>query len=475
MMRSAYLQLVVPALVMVMQSTGAWTQPVLSSKMQMHGFDIYQDHEIKQLYYYSPADLALTRKSDGSPDFILIGMRYTGTHFSGDENYKGFLNILQLAVTLEQIPTSVYQEIMTSLGRNVQLRPLPIRRFEGELIIPLGDAAAANEKYRKVSVHGFEGDAGQPGNTFWQQRTFTLQLDNAEAQLLWNQVNDGQLAISFSYAFYAEAMPGVKAMVDASGTRSDITESMEDVPEDLLFDAQVNTYLVKANTFPIQIDVTKYPECLKRVDINEELPPAYAAFDIRCYDFADDLRPDLFKKIVEIKAFAAAKEFISVKADFNANKPDVSALRVRFPYAIRLDQPMEYRIIEISKDGASEISQWMPLSNWSEVIDVTTPFHENPIGKKSLDVEVDLVQLQSAGVTHVECEVRYALRDKSVVQKISWTADDAQPMKTLHFQYDLDSPVEYALRGEKDVLQKPVWQRLQPTDTYVFLRVPDGN
>jgi len=449
-------------------------QPVLSTKQSLFEFDVYQDQSNKQLYYYSPPDVVLKKDDNGSPAFKLLQMRYTGTHLYSDKDFKGFLNILQLTIILEPLTTAAYDQIKQSLSKNAVLKPLPIKQFHGELIIPLGDAAAANEKYRKVSMGGVEsGGESSSGNTFWSERTFTLQLENYEAQLLWDQVETGKLGVSFSYSFYADAMPGMIGDVQTSGTDKKFTEDMKDIPEEAVFDEKVNTYLVKANTFPIHIDVAQFPGCLKKIDINEELPPAYASFEVRCYDFSDNLRPDLFKKIVEIKAFGAAKEYITIKADFNRNKADINSLNARFPYAIRLDQPLEYRVVEINVNGEISTTPWIRRENWSEVIDVTTPEKENKVGKKSLDVELDLDELERKGFVEAKFELKYMLNHKELLQTLGWSEGDEQPMKNILFNYDVDKPIWfrmiYSTQDQEKTISK--FRQIDYLEDYLFASI----
>jgi hypothetical protein len=454
-------------------SSNVFAQPVLSSKINVHGFEVYQDHVQKNVFYYSPPEVRLKTNSSGDPAFLLLEMRYTGTHLYSDQDAKGFHNLFQMTVVLDPVSSEAYDLIRQTIGMTKELRPLPIRRFFGELIIPLGDAAAANEKYRKVSMGGVEASgAVTAGNSFWQERTFTMQLDNYEAQLLWDQVESGKLGVSFSYSFYAEAIPGQIGKVDAIGSSEDITEDLEDVPDEAVFDDRINTYLIKANTFAITIPSAALPNCLKRVDVNEELPPAYASFEVRCYDFSDDLRPDLFKKIVEIKAFAAAKEFITIKADFSRNARDIHSITSRFPYAIRLDQPMEYRVIEINVNGEKTTSPWIRRDNWSEVIDVTTPGKTNSIGKKSLDVELDLEQLRQQGYTEVLCELKYQLNGIEIHQVLRWQEDDEQPLKNILIQYDLAQPIWYRISFKLDgeITSVSKYKPLDKLEDYLFLQ-----
>jgi hypothetical protein len=451
-------------------------QPVLSSKRKLFGCEIFKDQHNERLFYYSPPGLTLKKEPDGAPVFTLLQMRYTGTKLYSDQEEKGFLNILNLSVIAPGLGAEAFNNIRQALGGEVELRPMPLRQFNGELIIPLGDAAAANEKYRKVSISDSH-EGGETGGAFWQERTFTLRLDNHESQLLWGQVERGELAISFSYAFYAEAMPGVVGDVRYSGAGKEaVAEMAAGLPTGAVFDSTINTYIVKAGTFPIYINVQQYSGCLKKVDINEELPPAYASFDVRCYDFADGLRPDLLKKIVEIKAFGAAKQYIAIKADFSKSQAGVSSRTAHFPYAIRLDVPLEYRVIEINQDGEKMVSQWMRHPNWTEVIDVTTPGKQNAIAKKTLDVEMDLASLATAGYLSARCEIEYLLNQKKVQQELNWEAGSDSGLQSIRFAYDRDQPIRYRCVFYAEAPSSAVvtpFKVLLSEDDYLFVAAPD--
>jgi hypothetical protein len=443
----------------------------LSTQRNIHGIDIYQDYEQKNVYYYSPPELQLQKATSGSPAFILLEMRYTGTHLYGDEQQKGFHNLLQITVELETMPGAIYDEIKNTLGTSHDLKPMPITKFNGELIIPLGDAAAANEKYMKVSMGGVEGAGSGEGHSFWQERTFTMQLGNDEAQLLWDQMETGKLGVSFSYSFYADAIPGKVGEINSSGS-NDLADAVNDVREEVTFDDKVNTYLIKSNTFPILISPEDFPNCLKKVDVNEELPPAYAAFEIRCYDFSDDLRPDLLKKIVEIKAYGAGKDFITIKSSFGRNTKDINSRLARFPYAIRLDYPLEYRVIEINSDGEILTQPWIEKKNWAEVIDVTTKADSNPIGKKSIDFESDPDSLAFFGIKSLTCEITYKLNGREINQRLFWSNEENTHIRNLQFSYDLGSPVQFRTITEGPGEQKirSGYQKIAVRDDYFYLR-----
>ena len=447
-------------------------QPVMSSKMTIGNRDVYQDHQNPKVYYYGPPDIRIKTASSGSPSFLLLQMRYTGTHLYGDQDAKRFLNLLQVGVELTELNALAYDNIKTELPVGSDLKPLPISRFFAELIIPLGDAAATNEKYRKVSLSGIEAaGASTSGTTFWQERTFTMQLENYEAQLLWDQMKTGKLGVSFSYSFYAEVMPGQIGELQTSGTDSKLSDAADEIKDEVTFDDKVSSYLMKANTFPVYIPSGDFKNCLKQVDVNEELPPAYAAFEVKCYDFSDELRPELLKKIVEIKGYAAGKDFITTKAVFGKNNKDIISQVARFPYAIRLDHVLEYRITEINANGETSISPWIEKKNWAEIIDATTPGTINPIRKHNIDFEIDPESLTVDSIAGLSCEIKYQFNHNMIRQTLTWLPGDPMFMKSIQFSYDRDSPVTYRISTKytTDGIKLSGTRMISPEDEYFFL------
>ncbi|MCB0376661.1 MAG: hypothetical protein KDD04_12135, partial [Sinomicrobium sp.] len=114
------------------------------------------------------------------------------------------------------------------------------------------------------------------------------------------------------------------------------------------------------------------PDLTKQIDINERIPPEYAALDVYCFDFNNAIREDLYAKRVEFKAEGVGRGEVSFKVTFRATEPDIYAKTIRFIYAVKLDKPCSYRITEIFKDGRTERSKWTAVENWHQILDVTT-------------------------------------------------------------------------------------------------------
>ena len=95
------------------------------------------------------------------------------------------------------------------------------------------------------------------------------------------------------------------------------------------------------------------------VYINEEIPASYAVIELKCYDFIEELRPDLYMKVVEVEATTMDNEKTTIsETKFSRKQQDVYTKHIQFPYAIQMSAPMRYRITEISINGEKTIFNW---------------------------------------------------------------------------------------------------------------------
>ncbi|TAE53995.1 MAG: hypothetical protein EAZ89_07005, partial [Bacteroidetes bacterium] len=386
-------------------------QPVLSSRQILSGFLIYRDFKDKNVFYFAPGDLKLALSPEGKPEFQLLQMRYTGSSSYGDAGDKHFRNLVQLTVVMEAMTVAQATSIRQALapGANITLRPMPIRRIESSLVTPIGKDSEV--RYERIGSGGaFEAvSATSESNrsAYWTQRTFSLKLDAHEAQILWEQIEKGQLALSLNYAFYADALVGNQGEIMISGTKPLPGNLLPETPQ---LDTAVQVYAVKSNALSILIDPVKWPELLRKIDINEDAPPAYAALEVKCYDFSDDLRPDLFRKSMEIRATGVSGQPVSVRVDFSKATPDLYSRSIRFPYAVKMTQPLQYRVEEVDIEGNKTSQNWVIQASWSDLLDITTPETNNAFEKRTLEFEIDTEAFTQAGIPSLVLEVRYVYR-----------------------------------------------------------------
>lgn len=418
-------------------------QPVWSSQQEVAGYIVYQDFKKSNLYYYAPGKLNLAYKLNGEPKFKLVSMRYTGSALTGDQGDRRFFNLVQFSVEMETFNRPLLKKIKEGIGiKNIKLRPLPISNIEAFLIAPVDGAfqqLGQNNSLEATNANGL------PTTTsFWTERTFTLRLNNAEAQLLWNQIEEGQLSISLSYSFYAKMILGRKGDLQLAGDTTFINDAINKIQPVIQLDTTQVDKQIAAESFPIRIQVEQFPNLLKRIDINGEIPPAYPVLAVKCYDFTDNLRPDLFLKTIDLQAVGINGQLVNMKqGKFLHSAPDRNSIQVHFPFAVRMDRPLRYKVTEYNKTGNKTQSEWKTHESWRDLIDITTPQSANPVQKKNLEIETDLQSWERQEIQKLRVKLSYVFRGKSIYERLVFKATDNLPLKYITLIQDRNTPIEY--------------------------------
>ncbi|MBI3139908.1 MAG: hypothetical protein HYZ15_15125 [Sphingobacteriales bacterium] len=360
--------------------TTAEAQPSLVSSQVILDQKIYRDVKVPGLYYYVPADYKLMTDTDGKPSFTLTEMRYTGTRSTGDAGISKFNNLLQFRVVADPSLQRKMTEIRTLLRNTnpaAELRPLPVRRFSSLLTFAgtSGEAAGDSLYLIKTSFSEATDEAAAGNNSYWNDRIINLRLNNNDAQLVESALRNHQSVMSFSYAMYTVFSERGLDDLTVSGNGEIARQVYEVFANEVKNqkDSALNLLMVKANAFVIAPDPDKWSSVIQKVDINEKVPAKYPLFDVYCYDFNNDLRPDLFAKKIEIKATSVNGSDIISGFTFKGSKPDIYAKSIRFIYAVRFDKPFYYRVTEINTDGEPRATGWLEKKEWSEILDITSP------------------------------------------------------------------------------------------------------
>ncbi len=340
---------------------------------------VFPDDRRPGLFYYPPGDLTLVTDAAGKPDFQFLQLRYTGTEIEGDTGVRRFRNIIAMRIALSGPTPAEVRAARTALGgAGVELRPLPVSRLEAVVIyVPVGPRAGA-ESAARLPAGQFEaqGNSGNSSATaFWSERVFSLRLDNPTAQLFDIALRRGLLVLSFGYAFFASGIGADQPLAELSGDPQLVAALRERIG--LADDsAQVGDttagHLVRTGAIAITIDAARWPDLVRQVDLNTQLPPGYPMLLVYCYDFRDALNDSLYAKLVQFQAVGVAGRPVSVAVMFSRAQPELYAQTVRFTYAVQLARPYRYRVLEVTRAGSERAGPWVERDSWSGMLDVTT-------------------------------------------------------------------------------------------------------
>jgi hypothetical protein len=337
---------------------------------------VFPDDRRPNLFYYPPGQLALVTDAAGRPDFQLLEMRYTGTDVEGDTGTQRFRNILSMRLTLNGPSLADLRAARTALGGGsaLELRPLPISRLEAVVVYaPTGGGGSTT----LPSGH-FEADEStglSSAAAYWTERVYSLRLDNATAALFDFALHRGLLVLSVGYAFFASGIGADQPLAEVSGSPEVVAaiRARTGMDKDSAHvDSSRVGHLVQAGALAVHVDVTRWPDLVKQVDINAQMPPGYPAVVVYCYDFRDSLDTAMSVKLVEFQAVGVGGHTVSEAVMFSQSQPDLYARAVHFPFAIRLARPFRYRVIAIMRDGSEQTTPWAERNSWSGLLDVTT-------------------------------------------------------------------------------------------------------
>lgn len=454
-------------------------QPVISSRQVIEGFEVYKDFKSPNLYYYAPGKLSLATETNGRPRFQLVEMRYTGTACTDDQGEQRFLNLAQFTVKMSPVSPDILNNIRKgiSASRNIKLKPVPIRYIDSYLVTPVGKDAEGNERQKRIGNGSSTNPdaASGPGGSYWTERTFTLKLENYEAELLWNQISTGKLAVSFGYAFYADAINGNQSSVRLSGDSAFVSQMENAMEEANAADTTVASMMIRSDAFGIAIDVNQWPDALKKLDVNEGVPPAYPALQVACYDFSDALRPDLALKKIEVEAIGVGGQPLApISAKFNLGNAEANFIDLKFPFAVRMDRPMRYRITEFTTKGERSVGPWLEKDNCSELIDITTAFDQNKQMRRTLELEVDAEAMDASEIAAAVIHLNYTSGENPVHQTIRIDAGDELPLKALTVVYHKEQPFTFRTDWETQTGETIRGGTRDVRDSYYYFSPPEN-
>lgn len=354
-------------------------QPDMARKYVFDSLVVYRDARINNMFYYLPGDLKIATDNDGKPYFKLLLMRYTGTRIYDDQGTQRFRNLLQMRVIHTAYTSGQLKALKERLKAYVpdpELRAFPVKNLKAILICP----AAGHDSNNVNTVAEQEGYFSQENDNtekfeYWKERSFIIRLDNLSANMLWDALREQRTIMSVGFVFYSDVFNSMQT--DLSGYESGaalsrLNEMIKTGNENAAADSLLDTRVVKAGAFEVIIDIEKWPDLITKVDINEQIPPDYAAVDIYCYDFHNDLRPDLAQKKIEVEATGVGGEKVILRYTFRSDTPDVYAYDMKFPYAVKINEPYRYRLTEITISGAVSRTEWTTRQSWNGILDITS-------------------------------------------------------------------------------------------------------
>ncbi len=451
-MNKVSIQISFVILIWVLSLQASSSQPVNAPIGQACQRLVYPDLTKRHTYYYSPGKINVRLDQDNKPQMSLLSLRYTGSHCYRDTDEKRFFNQFQVEMEMEPIHKDTIRQIrdLLKLPKSSKIKPLPIQELSAHLLVPVADEQG-DFQYRKLGSGSTTHKEKGTSNNYWSSRIFTIMLEASEAELLQRQIKEKQLGISFSYTFYSEMADISSATFELQGDEELIEGITAEIDKSNVAKSDTTLYVQPIISESFALDLDSNPDWIKNIDINEQMPPAYGALELRCYDFKDQLRPDIFMKTVEIEAVGISGKTVRTDVSFKYSQPDLHTHFIQFKYAIRMNEPIRYRVIQYDMDGNESIGEWNEKDICSSLIDVTTPSDDNAIQEYTLDMELNPETLfsDSSTIQQVDIIILYQINSSVIRQEIPFQRENPPHFQTLTFKYHKEYPIQYQIIHRK--------------------------
>jgi hypothetical protein len=199
-------------------------------------------------------------------------------------------------------------------------------------------------------------------------------LSPATPILLAQALMEGQVAFSLAWAAFVQAPPAGYGLEQLRASPELVRwfQSLEG-KEASRPDAKDASHerLVFADVLSFVIDPEQVTGVIRKIDLNEGIPPGYPVMEVRCYDFGANRKPGLEEKQVEFEAVGIGGKPVTTQLVFSGQNPDQKVIYPRFPYAVNMKRPFRFRILSVFDDGTLLESPWEERERWSAVVDIT--------------------------------------------------------------------------------------------------------
>lgn len=327
--------------------------PVLETGRQIGSLTVYRDHLKPNLYYYGPGKLQLKTGVDGAPDVSFQILRYTGNATSGDSGTIRFHSYLGFRVGWEAQGDKIKATLaaLQKASPGCQLIGMPVRKSKCTVAFTPLEGGATRTISGGALVEDGKADSSGP----FYEKSVLLCPDEVSSEAIWGIMKAGGTPVSLNCELEAEVYDKLPPK-SAPGEKAPEPELMT----------------ISSDSVSVALDREKYPTRFTRGDLGATAPKEYAIVQLLCFDFADEIRPDLFSKTVEIESTGVTGKILRRQVRFRADNPAASVATFRFDAAVSLKQPYRYRILTVGTSGKQTVGNWQTGKPWPVALDITT-------------------------------------------------------------------------------------------------------
>jgi hypothetical protein len=315
-----------PAIIFMLFPVLALAAPDLGTYRDMEGVRVYQDHIKKNTWYVSPDELQIYLRPDGSPDYALDVYRYHGRKGTADQDKFMVHGVLSVSIDREQPKgrTAAIRKALRKAGiKKPRLTTMPVAGAEIKLMF------------------GDQGNIWQQKSR-WGARQLVLPLEPEMTQVLWAAVEKEQTLMSLSVS---EQLQGMR------------------LKDKEWQEAQTSLAWI----LPIDLDMVTHPDKFRKTDLGGRMSHGYTGLDVFCFDFIEELDPQLYAKVVRVAIPTTGRELVE-EVTFRDDGEYRS--RIDFKLAKGMDWPYRVQVVRVMRDGSRQVGEWIKKQGES-ILDIT--------------------------------------------------------------------------------------------------------
>jgi hypothetical protein len=187
---------------------------------------------------------------------------------------------------------------------------------------------------------------------------------------------------------------------------------------------------------------------------------------VKNYDFSENLRPELYLKKVEVAAVSVDHDKeVLVETKFSKSTPEINSHSIYFPYAVYVNQPMKYRITEITNEGDKKTFPWIEFSNCNQILDITSTSQERKIEAWQFEVECDSSWFEFENAKMVLL-ISYQLNNQKMTKYVDVVSND---LFKIAFYHDMDSQIHYEIVYSSNQQSDFHSEKYELKDAYLYI------
>jgi hypothetical protein len=294
----------------------------------------YPDHADRNLWWLPPPAPQLVEVG-GRPGVDFTVFNYQGARATADSGSAWTGAMLQFTLTVPD-STAAAAAARRVLGPSVELRTMASAGIHADVVF-----AGVN------SVRSAGGSDDDEAAGAWRERSFSLGLTPEEVAVIHDAWQAGAVILS------------VNTSVDA--------QAFATKPEDEEANPEIVTVTVDSVT--VAIDVDRYPETFRVLQLDATMPLGYTSLELGCAELTEGWGLDDLSMVVAVaEAEAVNGDVISKKLRFT--RRSAAAQELSFDRAVRLDHGYLLRVVRIYASGLSEEAPPRRIDVWQGFEDI---------------------------------------------------------------------------------------------------------